>query len=156
MSEEKKMYEIKDETMEQKLSNSKLVTKIIETVYMQELYQSVVSLDKMVCELSPEEYLKLSEMIRDDITAYNPQLVLQIVRCLKEPMYEKYVPYVMVNLYYYLELFRHNDYVVCNEMIEELNNLTDITAYVDYRIRDALLSQIRENITTENRVKVFD
>jgi hypothetical protein len=156
MSEEKKITEIKEEPMEEKLSNSKLITKIIECVYMQELYQSVVSLDKMVCELSAEEYLKLSEMIRDDTTSYSPQLILQIVRCLKEPMYETYISYVMMNIYYYLHLYRHNDYVVCNDMIEELNNITNISGCVDHRIRDALINLIRENITTENRVKVFD
>jgi hypothetical protein len=145
MSEEKKMYEIKDETMEQKLGLNKTVCKIIENVYMQELYQSVVSLDKMVCELSAEEYLKLSEMIRDDLTTYTPQLVLQIVRCLKETKYEEYINYVMLNLYYYLYLFRNEDYVVYSDMIEEINALNN-KYVVDDRIREALVYLIRENI----------
>jgi hypothetical protein len=144
MSEEKKCYEIKDETMEQKLALNKTVCKIIETVYLQDLLKSIVSLDKLIIELSPEEFLKVSEMIRDDTEKYHPQIVLQIVRCLNETKYEEYINFVCFNLYYYLFLYKNQDYMVSNELIEELNHLTN--PVLNENIKDALYYLIRENI----------
>jgi hypothetical protein len=144
MSEEKKCYEIKDETMEQKLALNKTVCKIIETVYLQDLLKSIVSLDKLIIELSPEEFLKVSEMIRDDTEKYHPQIVLQIVRCLNETKYEEYINFVCFNLYYYLFLYKNQDYMVSTELIEELNHLTN--PVLNENIKDALYYLIRENI----------
>jgi hypothetical protein len=145
MSEEKKIYELKDETMEQKLYLNKTVCKIIEAVYMRELFQSVVSLDKLIAELSAEEYLKVSEMIRDDLECYNSPLVLQLVRALKDTKYEKYIDYVILNLHYYLYLFRNEDYVVGTDIIEVLNSL----CVGDANIRNALLQLVRKNLASK-------
>jgi len=136
-----KISEIKEQTMEQKLALNKTICKIIECVYIQELYQSIISTEKLIEELSAEEYLKISEMIRDDLTQYTPQIVLQLVKCLKKPTFAEYINFVMLNIYYYLFLFKTEDYVVSEEMMEELYSLKG----ADERIQEELLVLIKKN-----------
>ena len=139
------IQELKDETMEQKLAMNKTVCKIIETVYMKDLFQSIVAGDKLVAELSAEEYLKVSEMMRDDLTTYNYDLVLQIVRCLTDTRYNEYVNFVILNLYYYLFLYKDEYYGLHTDLIEILNSI-HLGDCVDGRIIDALLYLVRKNI----------
>lgn len=130
-------------TMEEKLSLNKTVCKIIECVYLQDILDSVIKLEKEVQDLSPEEYLKVSELIRDNLTSYEPQIVLQLVKALKHTKFEEYVNYVIFNLYYYLYLFRNEDYIVNEDMIEVMKELNSDA--VEQNIKEAFLYLIKSN-----------
>lgn len=136
--------------MEEKLSLNKTICKIIECVYIQDILKSVLSLEKEVLDLSPEEYLKISEIIRDEIeVGFRSDIVLQLVKGLKEDKFKEYYNFVVFNLYYYFYLYKESDYIVQKELLEDLKDLD--SPNLNGRIKEALIYLIEDNLILKEK-----
>ena len=133
---------VQEKTIEEKLFENKTITSIIQLVYVKELLQEIFNTKKLVEELNPEEWLKCSELLRDNIEKFEPHIVLQFIKTLLK--YKEYTDFGMFNLYYYLYLFRGHTYVVNNEMIEELNKIRDEVK--DKNMLLAIIQLIEDNM----------
>lgn len=129
----------KGRSKEDKMLSNPTIVKIIEIVYMKEVFDKVVENKMLVEECNPEEYLKLSQMLRDDTENFHSHIVLQFCKTILK--YQVYTNFVLHNLFYYLYMWRGTSFVCNTEMIDALKN-PEIENSV---IVEALIQLIEDN-----------
>lgn len=136
-------------SIENNLINDDMVCKVIQTIYLVNLIKDVTNKKRKIYELNPEEFLKVSELIRDEITEFNLDLVDDIICNIAQTRFEEYSNYIVVNTYYYLHLFYKMIEVKQEQKDKWIRylNATNINI-VDIRMKETLINLIKYEIKT--------